>query len=88
MMEDLHAEVVLVYLKHQRHTVGAALLVMPVTVWPLVPRSGTLGVPKEGGIVPTPLTVVLLCVLSVLGWLERLEWLGTGDTPPPVIVFS
>lgn len=37
---------------------------MHATVWPLVPRSGTLGVPKEGGIVPTPLTVVLLCVLS------------------------
>lgn len=43
--------------------VGAALLVMSVTAWPLVPRSGTLRVPKEGGIVPTPLTVVLLCVL-------------------------
>lgn len=37
---------------------------MHATAWPLVPRSGTLGVPKEGGIVPTPLTVVLLCVLS------------------------
>lgn len=43
---------------------SAALLVMRATAWPLVPRSGTPGVPKEGGIVPTPLTVVLLCVLS------------------------